>query len=178
MFACYFLTYRRTTVLLGFPPLTISLDPDMTISLLLHDFWTLENVYVRLCLLWGFLPLSLAPIFYVLLEDTEYTFVYLCSVAQDLAMKSGQQSGLNTYQLMWWWRNRSGEHESPETISSHLYILWMWKPKPDWRQMSFEPLLYFFAFVIVPIKNKERENKSEERRKKKKKNGKEGVGRR
>lgn len=34
--------------------------------------------------------------------------------------------------------------------------------------MSFEPLLYFFAFVIVPMKNKERERKEtvEERRKK------------
>lgn len=53
---------------LGFPPLTISLDPDMTISLLLHDFWTLENVYVLFCLLWDFLPLSSAPVFYVLLR--------------------------------------------------------------------------------------------------------------
>lgn len=32
--------------------------------------------------------------------------------------------------------------------------------------MSIEPLLYFFSFVVVPIKNKEREKELEERRKK------------
>lgn len=44
--------------------------------------------------------------------------------------------------------------------------------------MSFEPLLYFFAFVIVPIKNKERERERVGGKEKEKKDGKEGVGRR
>lgn len=32
--------------------------------------------------------------------------------------------------------------------------------------MSFEPLLYFLAFVIVPIKNKERKSGRKEKEKK------------
>lgn len=69
----FFNRTRRTTVLLGFSPLTISsLDSDVTASPLLpHDFWTLENVYVISRLLWDFLPGSSATVFCELLEDRE-----------------------------------------------------------------------------------------------------------